>query len=100
MAVLDRFHCTMHACSQLSLSLTSHKQESDFGRALVDLHIHLYQTMEDKLVAIQKHLRGEFLWKKLLYGSAASRTEGVVSRIMTCSLWQVECHRVIEGFVM
>ena len=65
-------------------------QESDAAHALTNLHIRLHQSMEDKLVGFQKHLRREFLWKKLLYGSTPGRTEEVVRMVSLCGVWCYE----------
>jgi len=40
--------------------------------------------MESKLIDFQRHLRTEFLWKKLLYGPTPGRTEVEVSMIAHC----------------
>ena len=70
---------TSHAPTSLPLP-----QESDTGSALVNLHVRLLQSMESKLIDFQRHLRREFLWKKLLYGPTPGRTEAEVSMVAHC----------------
>lgn len=40
--------------------------------------------MESKLIDFQRHLRREFLWKKLLYGPTPGKTEAEVSMVAHC----------------